>query len=272
MPNDDQREYWNEQGGPKWVEHQARLDSMLAPASSILVAAVAPQSGERILDIGCGTGAVSQQLAEQGAAVTGIDLAETMIAGAQFRAQQNLAFQTADAASFRSDTSFAVAVSRFGVMFFDDPHAALANIHANLDSDGKLVLVCWQAPDRNPWAMIPAKAVMPLLDNPAPPDPHAPGPFAFADPDRVTDILGTAGFRDVSIEGYDIPIVLSNTGLDDATDFACQIGPGSRAMTELDESGRKKAYASIREALSPYADAKGALTMEGAVWLVTAPA
>lgn len=272
MSNDDQRAYWNEQGGPKWVEHQARLDAMLAPASSILVDAVAPRSGERIVDIGCGTGAVSEQLAEQGAAVTGIDLAETMIAGAQFRAKQNLVFQTADAASFRGDAPFAVAVSRFGVMFFDDPNSALANIHANLVSEGKLVFVCWQAPDRNPWAMVPAKAIMPLLDNPAPPDPHAPGPFAFADPDRVTGILGTAGFRDVKLEGYDIPIVLSDTSLDDATDFACEIGPGSRAMMELDEAGRARARKAIHEALSPYAEANGSVTMEGAIWLVTARA
>jgi len=272
MPNDDQREYWNEEAGPKWVEHQARLDVMLAPVDSILVDAAAPHPGERMLDIGCGTGAVSEQLAEQGAAVTGIDLAETMIAGAQFRAKENLAFHAADASKFRGDAPYAAAVSRFGVMFFDDPRAAFVNIHANLEPDGRLLFVCWQAPDQNPWAMVPAKAVMPLLADAPRPDPHAPGPFAFADPGRVADILSKAGFRDVSIEGHEIPILLSSTGLDDATDFACQIGPGSRAMTELDETGREKARGAIREALSPYADANGSLAMDGAVWLITARA
>ena len=272
MPNDEQREYWNEQGGPKWVEHQARLDMMLAPASAILIDAIKPLAGEKILDIGCGTGAVSEQLAESGAEVTGIDISETMIAGAQFRARDNLIFQTADATSFRGDTPFTAAVSRFGVMFFEDPHAAFANIHANLNPDGRLVFVCWQVPNLNPWAMVPAKAVKPLLEDPAPTDPHAPGPFAFADQGRVTDILEKAAFRDIKIGGYEIPIRLSATGLDDATDFSCQIGPGSRAMGELDDAGRVKARAAIREALSPYADADGPVTMDGAIWLVTARA
>ncbi|MGP1283789.1 MAG: class I SAM-dependent methyltransferase [Parasphingopyxis sp.] len=245
---------------------------MLAPADPILIDAVAPRSGERILDIGCGTGAVSELLALEGAAVTGIDLSETMIAGAQFRARENLSFQVADAAQFLGDAPFAAVASRFGVMFFDDPHAAFANIRANLVPDGRLVFLCWQAPDRNPWAMVPAKAVVPLLAEPMPTDPDAPGPFALADSDRIMTILDAAGFRDAVIEGHDVPIVLSRDGLDDATDFACQIGPGSRALTELDETGRAKARIAIREALSGHVGPTGSLTMAGAVWLVTARA
>lgn len=272
MPNDDQRDYWNEQGGPNWVKHQARLDEMLAPASSVLVDAAAVKAGERVLDIGCGTGAVSEWLAEQGAEVTGIDLSETMIAGAQFRARDNLSFLVADAGEFRGDPAFAVAVSRFGVMFFDDPDGAFENIRANLDPGGRLLFVCWQAPALNPWAMIPALAVKPLLADPAPADPHAPGPFAFADRDRVAGILAGAGFRDVEMAGHDIPIRLSAHGLDDATDFACQVGPGSRAMLELDDAGRAQARSAIHDALSPFNDATGSVVLDGAVWLVTATA
>lgn len=272
MPNDDQREYWNEQAGPKWVEHQARLDIMLAPVDSVLINAADPKAGQRMLDIGCGTGAISEKLADQGAVVTGIDLSETMITGAQFRASDNLVFQTADAGKFSSDVPFASAVSRFGVMFFDDPYAAFANIHSSLEPGGKIIFVCWQAPNRNSWAAVPAMAIESLLEEAPPADPHAPGPFAFADPDRITDILGKAGFHNISIEEHDIPIMLSSSSLDDATDFSCQIGPGSRAMTKLGEADKPKARNAIREALSQHVAENGSVTMDGGVWLVTAHA
>lgn len=270
MPNDEQRDYWTEQAGPKWVAHRARLDRMLAPVTDLLVEAIAVRPGERLLDIGCGSGDLSRLLAAQGAAVTGIDIAEPMIAAAR-EAADGIAFAVADAAEFRADAPFDAAVSRFGVMFFDDPAPAFANIRANLAPGGRLVFACWAAPERNQWAMVPAAAVKPLLPEAPPPDPHAPGPFAFADDARVRRILGEAGFGDIAIVAHDVPIALTDGGgLEDATDFACQIGPGAYAIGELPEDERPKAREAIRAALAPHVAADGSVSLAGAIWIVGA--
>ncbi|NNC72678.1 MAG: methyltransferase domain-containing protein [Sphingomonadaceae bacterium] len=273
MANEDQRDYWNDDAGRKWVEHRKRLDSMLGPITKILIDAIAVRQDEDILDIGCGSGELSWRLAGLGANVTGIDLSNPMVDAARAAGSGSAQFLVADASEFCADTSFDAAVSRFGVMFFDDPAAAFANIHANLVEGGRLVFACWATPDRNAWAMVPAMAVRPFLADAAPPDPHAPGPFAFADDARVRTILSDAGFRDVECELHDIDVIMSESGgLDDATAFACQIGPGARALGELDKSERPKAREAIREALRPHIGEDEAVAMAGAIWLVSAAA
>ncbi|MCA1749119.1 MAG: class I SAM-dependent methyltransferase [Parasphingopyxis sp.] len=271
MPNDEQRDYWTDQAGPKWVEHRARLDAMLAPVTALLVAAIDAGPGERILDIGCGSGELAWLLAAKGAAVTGIDIAAPMVEAARRAGTGSAEFAVADASEFRAETPFDAAVSRFGVMFFSDPVAAFANIRANLAPEGRLAFAFWQAPDRNLWAMVPAMAVRPLLPEAPPPDPHAPGPFAFADEARVRGILEDAGFADIGFAAHVMAIGLSDGGgLEDATEFACQIGPGAHALGELDESERPRARAAIRAALAPHVDENGSVTLPGAIWLVRA--
>lgn len=272
MANEDQRDYWTDDAGPKWVALQERLDAMLAPVTSALVEAIDPGRDERIFDIGCGTGDLSWQLADRGARVTGIDISSTMIAAAKARAKGNAVFEVADAADYRCPIPFDCAVSRFGVMFFDNPARAFATIRGNLGDDGRLVFACWQAPDKNPWAMIPAMAVIPLLPDFVPPDPEAPGPFALADAERTKSILVDAGYSDIDIAGREIDVTMSASGLEDATDFACQIGPGSRAMSELGEEGREQARTAIYEALAAHAGDGGPVSMNGAIWLVAASA
>lgn len=273
MANEDQRDYWNDDAGRKWVEHRKRLDGMLGPITKILIDAIAARQDEDILDIGCGSGELSWRVANLGANVTGIDLSHPMIDAARAAGSGSAQFEVADASAFHADTVFDAAVSRFGVMFFDDPVAAFTNIRANLVEGGRLVFACWAAPDRNAWAMVPAMAVRPFLADAAPPDPHAPGPFAFADDACVKAILGDAGFSDVGCELHDIDVIMSEIGgLDDATTFACQIGPGARALGELDKPERPKARDAIREALKPYVGENGAVNMSGAIWLVSATA
>lgn len=271
MPNDEQRDYWTDEAGPKWVEHRARLDAMLAPVTTILLEAIDVRRGERILDIGCGSGELSWLLAGEGASVTGIDIAEPMVEAARRAGTGDAAFRVADASEFRVDVPFDAAVSRFGVMFFEDSAAAFANIRANLAPGGRLVFACWAAPDRNQWAMAPALAVKPLLPEAPPPDPHAPGPFAFADDARVRSLLEQAGYGESAVASHAVTIGLSDGGgLDDATDFACQIGPGARALGELEEAERPKARAAIRAALAPHVAADGSVALPGAIWIVRA--
>ena len=271
MPNDEQREYWTDQAGPKWVTHRARLDAMLEPVTDVLVGAIDARRGERILDIGCGSGDLSRLIAARGASVIGVDIAEPMIEAARQSQEGEVEFLVADAADYRAETPFDAAVSRFGVMFFADPPDAFANIRANLAKGGRLVFACWNAPERNQWAMVPAAAVKPLLPEAPPPDPHAPGPFAFADDARVRSILEAAGFDDIAIAAHEGPIELTaGGGLEDATDFACQIGPGAYAIGQLPEEDRPKARSAIREALAPHVAEDGSLSLPGAIWIVEA--
>lgn len=271
MPNEEQRDYWTEQAAPKWVEHRTRLDAMLAPVTRILLGAIGPRPGERILDIGCGSGELSWRLAGEGASVTGIDIAAPMVEAAAAAGSGEADFRVADASQFRAAEPFDAAVSRFGVMFFDDPAAAFANIRALLVPGGRLVFACWRAPEHNQWAMVPAMAVRPLLPDAPPFDPHAPGPFALADDARLRGILEAAGFADIAIADHPVTIGLSDAGgLDDATEFACQIGPGARAIGELEENDRPKARAAIREALAAHVGEDGSVALPGAIWLVRA--
>ena len=273
MPNEKQKEYWNDDAGPKWVKHQDRLDRMLGQVTQLLLGKIAVKPGEALLEIGCGTGEVAALLTESGAKVTGIDLSEPMVASAKARGATGAEFLVADASLYRGSAPFDIAASRFGVMFFDDPVGAFSNIRGNIAGGGRMVFVCWRGPEYNPWALVPALAVKPFLPEAEPADPEAPGPFAFADDARLRGILENAGFADVVIDANEVEISLSEGGgLDDATDFACQIGPAARAMSELDDDARIKARAAVREALAGHIADDGQVVMAGAVWLVSASA
>ena len=186
--NIDQIKYWNSDAGDKWVRFADRLDALLAPFVPLILERVALQTGERALDIGCGGGALSLAAEEKVApdgGVTGVDVSAPLLELARQRSANaggNSAFVEADAAQYRSSTPLDAAVSRFGVMFFSDPAAAFSSLRRSLRPEARLVFVCWQGLSENAWARAPLEAAMPHFTKPLPtPDPHAPGPFAFAD-------------------------------------------------------------------------------------------
>ena len=151
MPNSDQSRSWNGPTGEHWAAEAERYDAMLAPFVGPIVAAAAPQPGEAVLDVGCGNGALALAFAEQvapGGRVTGVDLSEPMLAEARRRADAagrgDVTFVRADAQTAALPGPFDVVVSRFGVMFFDDPTAAFTNLAASLRPGGRIVFVCWQ--------------------------------------------------------------------------------------------------------------------------------
>lgn len=270
MSNEEQIEYWNENAGLKWAEHQTALDAMLAPATSALIEAAAIQRGERVLDIGCGTGETSLIAVEAGAQVTGVDISEPMLELARSRADGRAEMLIADASQYQADTVFDLAMSRFGVMFFEDPVAAFANIRKNLKPDGRMAFACWQTPKVNDWVMVPMKAIKPLMPEAPETDPHAPGPFAFADPERLDGILREAGFSNIEITPHGIDVCLTQSGgVDGAVDFSSQIGPASRALGEVEEALRPKLLAALKEALAPH-DRAGRVTLPGGIWIVKA--
>jgi len=270
MSNEDQKEYWNDSAGTKWAEHQLALDAMLAPVTSLLMETAAVQPDERVLDIGCGTGETSVIAADAGGQITGVDISEAMLALAQRRIGDRGTMLLADASEYQSQEHFDLVLSRFGVMFFDDPVEAFQNICANLKPGGRMVFACWQAPPENMWVMVPMKAIMPLLPDTPDQDPHAPGPFAFADPERLRGILTDAGFVQVRIEPHSVDISLAQDGgVDRAVSFTSQIGPAARALADVDADVRPKITAALKAALEPY-DRDGRVVLGGGIWIVQA--
>ena len=274
MSNEGQKEYWNGNAGATWVESQDRLDRLLAPISNEAVAAAGIRAGERVIDIGCGCGTTSKQLADLGAAVWGIDISAPMLAHAKARFQgvPTLAFSQADASTQAFTPDHQLLFSRFGVMFFDDPVAAFTNLRTALTDDGRLVFVCWQTAAANAWLSVAGKAVQPFLPqnvNPLP-VPPGPDPFAFADTAHVEGILGQSGFRDMAFRSLTPTLHLADD-LDGAIAFQTRIGPLSRVLAELQGDRRDDALAAARDALKAHVGPDG-VRMGAAAWLVTARA
>jgi hypothetical protein len=154
-------------------------------------------------------------------------------------------------------------------MFFSDPTAAFTHLRRSLSADGRFSFVFWRAPSENDWVRLPMEAVSRILGPPEPTDPFAPGPFAFADRDRVARILTQAGFRDVAIEPFDRPIQWTTTGNEaELRDKITRVGPAARRLSEVEPELRERAVDAIVQALRPQMGPAG-WWVKGAVWLAT---
>jgi SAM-dependent methyltransferase len=276
-PNAEQITYWNETAGPKWVALQDVLDQQIRPLGRAAMERVGIASGERVLDVGCGTGDTTVDLARRvgpRGAVTGIDLSAPMLASARQRAAGigNVTFQSADAQTTRFEAGhFDVCFSRFGVMFFVEPVAAFTNLHSALRPGGRLGFVCWQALPKNPWMHVPLAAAARHITLPPPPEPGTPGPFSLADPERVRGILERAGFTDLSFDDHRATLTIGGgQGLDEVVEILLTgVGPTSAALRQADPTVRTTVAASVREALAPYHAPGAGVRMDGSCWLVT---
>jgi SAM-dependent methyltransferase len=273
-PNLAQAQYWNETMGPVWVELQDQLDRQTTPLGLEAMRVLAPAAGEHVVDIGCGCGQSTVELARRvGAdgAVTGVDLSRPMLDRARARPiPQGAAqpqFREIDAQTGELGR-FDAAFSRFGVMFFADPPAAFANICRALEPSGRLAFVCWRALAENALMRVPAEAAAPLLPPTPPSDPLAPGPFAFADPDRVRGILQTAGFAAINIDAFDVEV--GGADLDRTLALNLRIGPLGAALRQ-NPALRDNVIDAVREAISVYVTPAGVF-MPAAVWIVSARA
>lgn len=277
-PNAAQIEYWNEVSGPKWARLGDRIDQHIAPLGARALEWAAPKADERVLDIGCGCGQTSFALAERVGAdgsVLGIDISGPMLEVANARLEREgvsqLSFLQADAQThdFGGET-FDLLYSRFGVMFFTEPRAAFEALRSTLAPAGRMAFVCWQSPDKNGWMTMPARAAAAHVEMPAPGDPEAPGPFAFADRDRLHGILDGAGFRNIEIEGHEDTIdVLGSGDLDETVGFMSEMGPAGAVLREASADVRTRALAAIRELLESH-ERHGRIDLPAAVWLVRA--
>lgn len=270
MTNEEQKEFWNGPAGDVWVEAQEIMDRMLSPLSDAALSAAAPLSGERVIDIGCGCGATTLAIAESGASVWGVDISAPMLARARARTAEldNVTFSVNDASTADYNAEHHLIFSRFGVMFFDDPKAAFSNLRSALVGGGRLAFVCWQSPEKNPFMSVAGRAAQPFLPESEPQDPCAPGPFAFADPHWIEEVLDNAGFSDVNITSLNPHLAVGKT-LDESMYFQARVGPLARALSELDESLQAEAKQAVRDALSGYETDDGVI-LPAAAWLVQA--
>ena len=278
-PNADQAAYWNGEAGAKWAMLQERLDRLFAGITEEAIAAAAPAPGERVLDIGCGCGATVLSLAQKvgrNGHVLGVDISDPMLEVARRRIGDvhHAEVLLADAATHRFETGRAdLLFSRFGVMFFDAPAEAFINLRRALASGGRLFFACWRPFKNNDWFAVPFKAVVPHLPPQEQPEPDAPGPFAFADPDRVRRILGLAGFSDVVIRPFDTMLTLGRSeDMADTAGFTSQVGPVSRALaTATDDRQRETAERALAVRLREHDGPQG-IRLGAQLWFVSAKA
>ncbi|MEZ5999092.1 MAG: methyltransferase domain-containing protein [Hyphomonas sp.] len=276
MNNQDQIDYWNGPAGQKWVAQSARLDAMMAPFADAVLARAALQPGEAVLDVGCGAGALTLRAAGQVGAekgALGVDISEPLVALARRRAADAglpARFDIADASAFETGDKADIMISRFGVMFFADPGEAFANIRRAVRPGGRLTYICWQALQKNDWALQPLLAGLPFLKEPPPqPDPSAPGPFAFQDKDRVARFMGEAGWSDVTIESIETEITLPGEDIAANAGFMMEVGPLSRLLSAQGVAPGP-VEAALADLLRANERADGKVAMRAACWRVSA--
>ena len=277
IDNAEQIAEWNGVQGRCWAEGRRDTEGVVAAFGAAALRAAAARSGERVIDIGCGCGDTSLVLADQvgrSGAVLGVDVSQPMLAVARERAAQAglgwLDFREADASVAELPGGTDLLYSRFGMMFFSRPAPAFAHLRGALRAGGRCVFVCWRAPRDNPWAMAPLVAARSALGiTPAPADPLAPGPFAFADDARVRAILTEAGFVDIDVQRVDSAVQLGADARA-AAERALRIGPTSRLLREVGAEHEPMLRDAIERALRPHAAADGAIRLSGSSWIVSA--
>lgn len=276
IANTAQREYWNTVAGPRWVGLEGFVERRVRAVNDLLLARSGAKAGERVLEIGCGTGAFTVPLAERvgdSGEVVGADISAAMLAGAKKRLAEaglrRVSLIEADAQTHKFGAgSFDLVASRFGVMFFADPAAAFTNLFAATRPGGRLCFACWGPLDENEHWLIPYRVALRHLGPPEPKPPRAPGPMAYADPEYVRGFLTKAGFTEIAAD-REHPGISASAPREEA-EHACIMGPSGRLIDEKkpDEATRQTIRREIEEAFA--AQARGGATLPSTVFVVTA--
>ncbi len=254
--NEEQAALWNGLAGRAWVDSQTLTDQMFRPLEALLVAAVAGESAQRVLDVGCGAGgttlAIARQLGATGHCL-GVDISAPLVAAARKRAEREgvpAGFVHADAQHHAfAPASFDMIVSRLGVMFFDDAVGAFSNLRHAASDGAALRFIAWRDPAENPFMTAAERAVAPLLPDLPTPRPNAPGQFGFAARDRIHAILEQSGWGEIEIQPVDVVCTLPEHAL---THYVTRFGPVGRALNKVDERTRAQVIETARAALAPY--------------------
>ena len=274
IANVEMAKAWDGEEGDQWTQHADRFEATGVFIWERFLKDVPIAASDRVLDIGCGTGESTRdaaRLAPQGR-VLGVDLSSKMLAFARERCAAegltNVEFLQADAQVHPFEPErFDLAISSFGVMFFNDPVAAFANIGRALRPDGRLAMLTWQSLEKNEWLTAIRGALAMGRDLPAPPM-GAPGPFGLADADHVRGVLTSAGFEAVELDPVEEQVPIGSDA-DDAWAFLSIMGIVKGLTEGLDDETRERALENLRQTVKAHETPEGVL-FGSAAWLVTA--
>lgn len=272
----EQASLWNGPSGDVWVQQQPMLDQMFQPLAAQLVDAVRDRRASRVLDVGCGTGAttlaIAQQLGTQGHC-TGVDISAAMIAAANARAQQSDStadFICADAGAYPFEPArFDMVVSRLGVMFFEQPEQAFANLRRAARDDASLCFIAWRGMEENPFMTTAERAAGALLPDLPARQPGAPGQFAFANRDRVDALLKAGGWSDIAIEPVNFACAFPEREL---VGYFTRLGPVGLALRQqADEHLREQIIEKVQPAYDVFVEGEE-VRYTAACWVIRARA
>lgn len=280
MPNELMREQWSKHSGPAWVDHHDLFERVYEPFNDAAAAALGPLSGLTVLDVGCGTGSLCETVIDRGGAAVGVDISDTMIAGAR-ELVPAARFEVADAQVDRlgdfAPGGFDAVTSRFGMMFFDDSVAAFANIRAAAKPNAPMSFVCWRSLAENPTFSNGIRVLVKHMPQPpASPGAGGPGPARFEDPATITEILTDAGWSGASVDSFEAMCVYGRGGNDGVEDrltmvLAAQTGrlAAEQLRPALGEVGWRELLDEVRvDIRTELVD--GVVKIPGRTWLVTA--
>lgn len=273
--NREQCALWNGASGEMWVQEQVLLDATYANFEQLLVDEVVTTGARRVLDVGCGSGAttfaIARQLGASGTAV-GIDISAPLVELARRRAAHDgiaAEFLLADAQTHEFyGAPYDLAVSRFGVMFFEDPVAAFANLRGAMRAGGRLRAVAFRAASENPFMTTAERAAAPLLTGIPPRRPDAPGQFGFANRERVESILAAAGWSQINLAPIDVPCTFPTSEL---VGYFQRLGPVGLALRNADDATRARLTGTIRAAFAPFVHGDE-VRFDAACWMIRATA
>jgi SAM-dependent methyltransferase len=271
------RDRWS-RGAAGWSAQADRLRTWSMPVAQWLIEAIRPQPGQTVLELAAGpgdTGLLAAELVAPGGKLISTDFAEPMLEVARQRATamgiDNVEFRVVDAESIDLDTASVDAVlCRWGYMLMADPEAALRESRRVVRAGGRIALAAWDKPEDNPWATAPPRELVQRGLAP-PPDPDAPGMFAFSRPGRIQELLEVAGFTDIVVDSVDMaqthPDVDSYLG---STQDCSR--PFADALEAMDEATREDVKQSIRDAMAQYTAEDGSVRIPGRSLVATARA
>jgi len=278
--NEESQRAWDGVLFDRFVHFRAQIVEGLGRFGNEAMRRFPPAEGDRVVDIGCGFGDSTAQLAElvgpTGSAL-GVDIAPRFIELARAETTlPNVRFEVMDVQATAFDQHFDYAFARFGTMFFSNPVAAMRNVRNALADDGRLCIVVWRRREENPWLYVAEEVVKPLLpeEDETVDEAHCgPGPFSMAGADTVSMQLRAAGFSEISFQRFDMPFFIGRD-VDQAIEMNLALGPAAEALRFAGENGaamRPKLEELLREALAPYETGEGVI-LDSSVWFITASA
>jgi len=278
--NDPFTAFWNDVMVPKFERFRDIMLDGLSYHSRVPLERLALPAGTRALDVGCGWGDTAIEIARKvgpTGKVLGLDCCDAFLEKGRRDAAAaglaNVRFVAADVQTYRYEREFDFCFSRFGMMFFASPVAAMRKVRSALVPGATLMFITWRALDDNPWVAIPKAVALRFLP---PPGDNArtcgPGPFSMADPDVVRAQLAAAGFTDVAFERVDGPVMVGRD-VDQALDLQMTIGPAGEIVREagaLAEKRRDEIEAALRDELAGHTGDDGRVWMQSSSWTITA--